>query len=145
MRAVVIVSELIVRVYRATDESDVVALWEKTFPDDPTWNKPIDVIRNKLAFQPDWFFVCLCEDKLVGTVLAEYDGVRGWVQKVAADPNYQRTGIASLLMNTAEQALRDAGCPKLNMQARTTNRSAIEFYKQAGYVVEDRVSMSKNL
>ena len=138
-------SKPIVRVYRESDKNDVIALWKKTFPDDPPWNKPIDVIQNKLAFQPDWFFVCHCDDKLVGTVLAGYDGVRGWVQKVAADPSYQRKGIASLLMSTAEQALRDIGCPKLNLQTRSTNTSAIEFYKQAGYGIEDRVSMSKNL
>jgi len=139
------VSKPTVRVYRASDESDVIALWEKTFPNDPPWNNPIDVIRNKVAFQPEWFFVCHYNDRLVGTVLAGYDGVRGWVQKVAADPNYQRIGIATLLMSTAENALRDVGCPKLNLQARATNTSAIEFYKQAGYDIEDRVSMSKNL
>ena len=137
--------EPIVRVYGPSDESDVITLWQKTFPDDPPWNKPIDVIRNKRAFQPDWFFVCHYDGQLVGTVLAGYDGVRGWVQKVAADPTYQRKGIASLLMSTAEQALRDVGCPKLNLQTRATNTSAIEFYKQAGYSIEDRISMSKNL
>ena len=135
----------VVRVYQEADEKEVIDLWERTFPDDPPWNKPIDIIQSKLAFQPDWFFVCHCDGKLVGTVLAGYDGVRGWVQKVAADPSWRRRGIASLLMRTAEQALREVGCSKLNLQARTTNTSAIEFYKQAGYDVEDRVSMSKNL
>lgn len=136
---------LVVRVYQTSDENDVISLWERTFPDDPPWNKPIDVIKNKLAFQPDWFFVCVYNGKLVGTVLAGYDGVRGWVQKVAADPDYQRRGIASMLMSTAEQALRQAGCPKLNLQTRTSNSSAIAFYEQAGYKTEDRVSMSKKL
>jgi len=134
-----------VRVYQESDEEDVVRLWESTFPDDPPWNKPIDVIRKKIAFQPEWFFVCLCDGKLVGTVLAGYDGVRGWVQKVATHPGYRRRGIASALMNTAERALREAGCVKLNLQARSDNTAAIRFYQDAGYAIEDRVSMSKHL
>ena len=138
-------NKISVRIYQASDKKDVIKLWKLTFPADPPWNTPTDVIRNKLAFQPDWFFVCHCDGKLVGTVLAGYDGVRGWVQKVAADPDYRRRGIASLLMSTAERALRDVGCPKLNLQARAENASAIEFYKNAGYETEDRVSMSKHL
>lgn len=134
-----------VRVYEAGDEAHVINLWDKTFPDDPPWNRPLDVIRNKVAFQPEWFFVCYFEGILVGTVLAGYDGVRGWVQKVAADPNYRRKGIASLLMKTAEQTLREAGCPKVNLQTRSDNAAAIEFYKDAGYAIEDRVSMSRLL
>ena len=86
-----------------------------------------------------------CLDHVVGTVLVGYDGVRGWVQKVAVDPAYRRRGIASLLMDAAEKALRELGCPKLNLQTRTGNTSAFEFYKEAGYDVEDRVSMSKRL
>jgi ribosomal protein S18 acetylase RimI-like enzyme len=137
--------ELAIRVYQNDDEQAVVELWEKVFPGDPPWNKPIDVIRNKLAIQPAWFFVCSHRKHVVGTVLAGYDGVRGWVQKVAVDPEHRRQGIASLLMSTAERALREAGCPKLNLQTRTENSSAIEFYKEAGYEIEDRVSMSKHL
>ena len=134
-----------VRVYNDKDEKGVINLWEAVFPDDPPWNTPIDVIRNKLAFQPDWFFVCCRDDKVVGTVLVGYDGVRGWVQKGAVDPAYRRRGIASLLMDAAEKALKEVGCPKLNLQTRVGNTWAIEFYKEAGYDVEDRVSMSKRL
>lgn len=134
-----------VRLYQASDKDDVIALWEAAFPDDPPWNKPVDIIRNKLSHQPDWFFVCHCDGQLVGTVIASYDGVRGWVQKVASHPDYRRRGIASALMSTAEQTLRNAGCPKLNLQTRTENSKAIAFYKEAGYIIEDRVSMSKLL
>ncbi len=136
---------LSVRTYQTGDEQAVIRLWQRTFPDDPPWNEPAIVIKNKLAFQPDWFFVCLYGDKVVGTILAGYDGVRGWVQKVAADPDHQRLGIATLLMRTAEDALRQAGCPKLNLQTHSNNTAAIAFYKQAGFATEDRVSMSKKL
>lgn len=50
-----------------------------------------------------------------------------------------------MLMNQAERLLRAAGCPKINLQVRSTNREAIEFYKRIGYAIDDVVSMGKRL
>ncbi len=138
-------NQVVVRPYETKDASAVVRLWETVFPDDPPWNDPPDVIRRKLTVQRELFFVCLSGGHLVGTVLAGFDGFRGWVNKVAADPEYQRQGIASRLMKAAEEGLAHVGCPKLNIQVRSENSSAVEFYKDAGYTIEDRVSMSKLL
>ncbi|MBS04285.1 MAG: hypothetical protein CMQ24_16485, partial [Gammaproteobacteria bacterium] len=56
-------------------------------------------------------------------------GVRGWVHKVAADPDQRRSGIARHLMAAVEDGLRSAGCPKLNLQVRAGNDAAVAFYK----------------
>jgi ribosomal protein S18 acetylase RimI-like enzyme len=138
-------SEFIVRPYKDEDHSSLIELWETCFPDEPPWNKPADVIRRKLTVQPELLMVCLADGRLVGSVLAGFDGFRGWVNKVATHPEYQRKGIATLLMKTAEDRLAAMGCPKLNLQVRTENASVIEFYDGAGYKIEDRVSMGKRL
>ena len=137
--------EFEVRAYEPQDESAVVELWETVFPDAPPWNNPPDVIERKLSVQRDLFLVCLSGGRLVGTVLAGFDGVRGWVHKVAAHPEFQRKGIATHLMKAAEERLASIGCPKLNIQLRASNTSAVKFYESAGYAIEDRVSMSKRL
>ena len=122
-----------------------IALWNLVFPDDPPWNSPPEVIRRKLSVQRELFLVCLSDKALVGTVLAGFDGVRGWVHKLAVHPDYQRQGIATRLMAAAEQALTALGCPKLNIQVRASNAGVVDFYRRAGYVVEERISMSKRL
>ncbi|MGI9324884.1 MAG: GNAT family acetyltransferase [Pseudomonadales bacterium] len=134
-----------IRPFRNEDEAAVIALWERAFPNEPPWNEPADLIRRKLAVQKELFFVCVSEERIVGTVMAGFDGVRGWVHKVAAHPDCKRHGIATRLMRAAEQGLEALGCRKLNLQVRVDNTSAIEFYKSAGYVVEERVSLSKRL
>ena len=48
-------------------------------------------------------------------------------------------------MLDAERILRDAGCPKINLQIRTSNTDVIEFYKAIGYDIDDVVSMGKRL
>jgi ribosomal protein S18 acetylase RimI-like enzyme len=137
--------QMVIRPFELQDEPAVIELWQRVFPDDPPWNKPIDVIRRKLLVQNELFFVCVVEGRLAGTVLAGFDGVRGWVHKLAVFPEFQRHGIASRLMNAAEEALRSMGCPKVNLQVRSSNAAVVNFYERAGYSIEDRISMGKHL
>jgi len=37
------------------------------------------------------------------------------------------------------------GCPKLNMQVRTSNKDVLEFYRRIGYSIDDAVSLGKRL
>ena len=136
---------LSVRMYRAADHDAIVRLWDRVFADDPPWNAPADLIRIKRGVQPELFFVCELDGAVVGTAVAGFEGVRGWVHKVAADPDQRRSGIARHLMAAVEDDLRSAGCPKLNLQVRAGNDAAVAFYKAAGYAIEDRVSMGKRL
>lgn len=136
---------LLVRPYTAADLDGVVKLWSLAFPDEPSWNESVALIERKLSVQRELFFVCVDGAEVIGTVIAGFDGVRGWVHKVAAHPGRTRSGIASRLMQAAEVGLAGLGCPKLNIQVRAGNDSALAFYKAAGYVVEDRVSLGKHL
>ena len=60
-------------------------------------------------------------------------------------PSEQRKGIARRLMDEAEDLLREAGCPKINLQVRSSNVEVIEFYENLGFVVDDVVSLGKRL
>jgi orotate phosphoribosyltransferase len=48
-------------------------------------------------------------------------------------------------MKTAEEALRNLGCPKVNLQVRAENSDAVVFYRTLGYETEERTSMGKRL
>jgi len=78
-------------------------------------------------------------------VLAGFDGVRGWVHHLAVLPTLRRLGLATQLMRAAEQGLTQLGCPKLNLQVRSTNADVVAFYESLGYAVEDRISLGKPL
>ena len=134
-----------IRAFRESDRSDVIALWDRVFAEDPPWNAPADVIDRKLTVQPHLFFVCEREQRVVATLLAGYDGFRGWVHHVAVAPESQRQGVATNLMRAAEAGLAELGCPKLNLQIRATNAAAVKFYESVGYSAEERVSMGKRL
>jgi ribosomal protein S18 acetylase RimI-like enzyme len=83
--------------------------------------------------------------RIVGTVMAGYDGHRGWVYYVVVSPDHRRQGIGTALMERAEEGLASLGCPKVNLQVRAGNEAVVRFYETLGYGVEERVSMGKRL
>lgn len=134
-----------VRSFEDADELQVGALWLRVFPDDPPRNEPGLVVRRKQAVDDDLFLVAERDGRVVGAVVAGYDGYRGWVYHLAVDPDLRRRGIGRALMSEAERRLKALGCPKLNLQVRGGNEAVVGFYRALGYAVEERVSLGKTL
>lgn len=109
------------------------------------WNDPNRDIDRKLATDPAGLLVAVDDDVIIGSVMVGYDGHRGWVNYLAVSPSRHRGGVGRRLMDAAEQYLLDRGCPKLNLQIRTSNDAAIGFYESLGYATDDVVSMGKRL
>ncbi|MEL6858450.1 MAG: GNAT family N-acetyltransferase [Pseudomonadota bacterium] len=95
--------------------------------------------------QPELFFVAIRACRVVGTIIAGFDGVRGWVHRLAVSPDLRRQGLASRLMQRAEISLAQLGCPKVNLQVRESNLDVLKFYRALGYDVEARASLGKAL
>lgn len=125
--------------------SQVIALWETVFGYETAHNRPDLVIAKKLAVNDQLFFVATEGSAVVGTVMAGYDGHRGWLYSVAVAPTHRRQGIGTQLITHAERALAAKGCMKINLQIVAGNERVSEFYAALGYTVEPRVSMGKKL
>ena len=137
-------SDFHIRPYRTSDEDAVIGLWAACKLLVPH-NNPRKDIRRKLAVNPEWFLVGEQDGLIVATCMAGYEGHRGWINYLAVSPDAQRCGIASRLMEEAEKLLLKAGCPKINLQVRSTNSQVIEFYKSIGFKVDEVASMGKRL
>ena len=132
-----------IRTFQESDEQAVIVLWKSVFNYDAPHNDPATVIRRKLDLQRELFFVAVVDGKLAGTVMAGYDGHRGWIYSLAVEPALRLGGIGTALVRRAEQALRELGCLKINLQLVASNAQTIAFYTKLGYSVEERISMSK--
>lgn len=133
-----------IRPFKSDDEEAVVALWRLCDLIRP-WNDPHKDIARKLRVRPDLFLVGVLDDRIVASVMAGYEGHRGWLNYLAVAPELQRRGLARAIVTEAERLLREAGCPKINLQVRTSNNGVIEFYRRLGYSVDDVVSLGKRL
>lgn len=100
---------------------------------------------NIVKYAEPHFVLALDGDQIIGSVLAGYDGHRGWLYAVAVLKARQRQGVGSALVREAERRLLELGCVKINLQIQSANASVTEFYRRLGYEVEERVSMGKRL
>ena len=133
-----------IRPFESRDEEEVIALWTACGLVAPQ-NNPHKDIRRKLQVNPEWFLVGELEGKLVAACMVGYEGHRGWINYLAVSPENQRRGLARLMMERAEEILRAAGCPKINLQVRTSNTGVIAFYEKIGYKQDAVTSLGKRL
>lgn len=136
--------ELIIRPFAPDDAAAVIQLWTECGLVVP-WNDPMKDIQRKLAVQPEMFLVGCQGERLVAAVMAGYEGHRGWINYLAVQPSQQGHGYGRLMMDAAERVLLAAGCPKINLQVRSSNADVIAFYKRIGFKVDDVVSLGKRL
>jgi len=135
---------LLIRAFRKGDEDAVVALWQACGLTRP-WNDPRKDIARKLTVQPELFLVGELDGKVVATLMAGFEGHRGWVNYLAVVPERRRQGFGRVLMLEAEERLLALGCPKANVQVRDSNQEALGFYKSIGYLQDEAVSLGKRL
>ena len=117
-------SDFIIRPYRNNDHNDVIELWSLCgliFPQ----NNPERDIERKLKVNPEWFLVGELKGYVIACCMAGYEGHRGWINYLAVSPKYRRQGFAKQIMQIAEKKLKDAGCPKINLQIRESNIDVI--------------------
>ena len=97
---------LTIRVYNdVTDNQSVVDLWRAVFGYEAAHNDPSLAIERKMAINDGMFFVAATDASVVGTVMAGYDGHRGWLYAVAVDSKHRRLGLGRTLVERAEEVL----------------------------------------
>lgn len=137
---------MIIREYiDAEDRDAAVLLWKGVFGYSGVHNEPSFAIMQKVELGDGLFFVATVAGNLVGTIMAGYDGHRGWIYSLAVSLQSRRRGIGAALLRHAESALIQRGCAKVNLQILETNADVVSFYEKRGYAVEPRISMGKRL
>jgi ribosomal protein S18 acetylase RimI-like enzyme len=114
------------------DVATVIALWQACGLTRP-WNDPASDIA--LARRGPHSTVLIGRDggAIVATAMVGHDGHRGWVYYVATDPDRRAKGYGRAIMNAAEDWLRAAGVPKLQLLVRPENSGVAAFYQSIGF------------
>lgn len=133
-----------IREFKIEDTETIVALWTKCDLVKP-WNNPYKDITTKLAQGADLFLVAEVGQSIVASVMGGYEGHRGWANYLVVEPSMQGNGYGQQVMAELELRLKEKGCPKINLQVRSSNKKVIEFYLSQGFQVDDSVSLGKRL
>lgn len=147
MRAVTTINNGI-RPYEGGDHNEVIALWNDCFSYPAPHNNPESAIQRKIALNDSLFFVAEVakpEAVVIGTVMAGWDGHRGWIYSLAVAEGHRKNGVGRALVLHAVKELKRLGCPKVNLQVMPENEAVIGFYEKLGFRSEERISMGLKL
>jgi len=133
-----------IRVFVEADTDAVVDLWQLADLTHPN-NDPFLDIKRKLNDSPWGFLIAMDGRTIIGSIMVGYDGHRGWINYLACHPNHRRRGVVKSLMYEAKNLLLERGCPKINLQIRSGNESAVKFYESIGYSDDNVISFGLRL
>ena len=73
------------------------------------------------------------ENKLVGVVVATHDGRKGWINRLAVDPDFRRQGHGGRLVAAAEEILRSQGIHVIATLIESHNDVSVTLFQKVGY------------
>jgi ribosomal protein S18 acetylase RimI-like enzyme len=149
---------VVVRPARPSEIPAVLALWREadavpSVSDDPA------SLRRLLATSEDALLVAEVRDpeaggseagdpgpggaeaggRLVGTIVAGWDGWRGNLYRLAVLPTARRRGIALRLVAEAERRLAEKGAIRFSALVMSAHDPAVALWRAAGYAHDPRV------
>jgi len=87
-----------------------------------------------MAQFPDFYLGAFHEDKLVGIVIASCENrMKGWINRLAVDPAYQRHGIAEQLVKKAEETLKKHRAKVICALIELPNDASVGLFEKMGY------------
>ena len=134
-----------IRPVTAADYDRIYALWNSTEQSRRALN-PVDDSREGIARYlkrnpATCFLACTDGDReAVGVILTGHDGRRGMIHHMCVHPSYRRRGIARLLVQAAEEALRREGISKVFGLVFKDNEAANAFWESQGYTLRTNLN-----
>ncbi|MCY3959467.1 MAG: GNAT family N-acetyltransferase [Chloroflexi bacterium] len=125
---------------RACTESDVeavLALWRHS--SSPGSTDTAAAINARLARDDGLFLLASIEGTVIGSLIAGWDGWRGYFYRLVVDQAYRRRGIAAALVREGERRLSELGARRIYAAVLAYEEPAVEFWRAAGYELTSHV------
>jgi ribosomal protein S18 acetylase RimI-like enzyme len=110
----------------ADDIAGVLAFWRAAA--EPTSTDSTEVLVSLVHGHPGALIVAEAEGRIVGTVIAGWDGWRGSIYRLAVAPDQRRSGLGQALLHAAEDRLAGLGAQRLHAIVVECNDVAVAFW-----------------
>ena len=125
------------RELRLEDYEAMIALWERVgLPYRPRGRDSREEIAAQMARDPGLFLGAFAGERLVGVVIGSDEGRKGWINRLAVDPEYQRRGLGRRLVEEVERRLRARGRKIVAALVEDRNETSLEFFQRLGYKLD---------
>jgi ribosomal protein S18 acetylase RimI-like enzyme len=116
----------------ATDAPAVVALWREAGAE-PGHTDNVESVLRLIERDPAALILVELEGRLIGSVIAGWDGWRGSIHRLAVVPTQRRRGLGRQLVQQAEARLADVGAVRCQAIVVETDRQAVAFWGASGW------------
>src|SRR5580658_5456112 len=89
-----------------------------------------------MAHDPGALLVAESDGRLVGSVIAGWEGWRGSIYRLAVSPSYRRAGLAGALVREAERRLEVLGARRLQAIVVGDDDRAMGFWRSSGWELQ---------
>jgi ribosomal protein S18 acetylase RimI-like enzyme len=127
------VDDVVLRTATTDDVEALIAFWAYAGEND---GRPTDrpaLVSALLDRDPDALIVATVDDRVVGTVIAGWDGWRAHLYRLAVHPDHRRRGIGRRLLARAEERLVALGATRIDAMVLDGNGLGAATWAAAGY------------
>jgi len=131
---------ILIRPFTIDDYDVVCDLWNAAkLPFKPKGRDSKTAIKNESAKSNALFFIAEKDHQIIGVIFGTHDGRKGWINRLAVRPDFQRTGVANKLVQVVESAFEKVGIYITSCLIEDGNESSVAFFKKMGYVPHDDI------
>ena len=118
------------------DYPAIIKLWERAgLPYKPKGRDSKAIMRKQMKEFPEFFLGAFDKDRLVGVVIGSYENrMKGWINRLAVDPDYQRQGVAQQLVKKMEKTLEKHEAAIFAALIEKPNKESESLFQKMGYV-----------
>jgi ribosomal protein S18 acetylase RimI-like enzyme len=105
----------------------------------PSTTDNVEYVTAAIEWSGSSVLVADAGERIVGSLIATWDGWRGNMYRLAVLAEHRRLGIARALVQEGERLLRARGARRLSALVLVEELGAIAFWEQAGYAFQAEV------
>jgi ribosomal protein S18 acetylase RimI-like enzyme len=127
--------EIALRPATVDDIDPVLAFWLEAA--EPTSTDSAEALARLLRHDPGALIVAEADGRIVGSVMAGWDGWRGAIYRLAVRPEVRRRGLGHSLLRAAEDRLTGLGGRRLHAIVVEENANAVAFWDATDWEHQD--------
>jgi ribosomal-protein-alanine N-acetyltransferase len=124
---------IVVRNYKPEDFESLWRMDQACFPPGISYSK--QELRGFMRQRSSFTLVATNENEELQGFIVAHCRSQGHVITIDVGPDVRRSGVGSLLLQSAEDRMRAAGCTAVGLETAVDNATALAFYKRHGYSV----------
>lgn len=125
----------------ASHYDEIMALWQRAgLHIRPTGRDSTEAFARQMATGVQTPIGLRDGERLAAAVLATHDSRKGWINRLAVDPDYRRQGLARRLIGLCQEHFQAQGINIWAALIEEWNEASLALFDSAGYALADDVT-----